>query len=79
VTDDGVPIPRQIPENDWAWYNLKGDAVIMVGHFCIGLILLWLIEMEVWKLFFWCPGISCRSCNSRQRQGPILVKDDDVI
>ena len=79
TTEDGIPIPRKLPEDLWAWYNLKGDAVIMVAHFVFGMLVLWLIEMEVDQLFFWCPKVSCRSCNSRQRQGPVLVKDDDVI
>ena len=47
TTEDGIPIPRQLPEPLWAWYNLKGDAIILVAHFVLGIIALWLIEMEV--------------------------------
>ena len=79
VSADDVPIPSQLPEDLWAWYNLKGDAVMLVAHFIVGIIVLWLIEIEVYALFKWIPRISCRSRNSRQRQGPVLVKDDDVI
>lgn len=77
--DDPIPIPRKIPEDLWAWYNLKGDAAILIGHFFIGLLLLTMIEMEVDQLFFWGPSISIRSCRSRSHRGPDLVKDDDVI
>lgn len=35
--------------------------------------------MEVWKYFSWRAKFSCRSCNQKDRRGPILIKDDDVI
>ena len=79
TTSDGIPIPRQLPEPLWAWYNLKGDAMVLVAHFVLGIIALWLIEMEVDQLFYWIPRISIRNCKSRPRTGPVLVKDDDVI
>ena len=78
-TKDHVPIPRKIPDDIWAWYNLKGDAVILVAHFFIALFVLFLIEVEVQKLFSWMPKIRCRSRTTRERLGPVLVKDDDVI
>jgi len=53
--------------------------MILVIHFFFGLIVLFLIEVEVDKLFWWCPKIGCLSCTHRQRMGPMLVKDDDVI
>jgi len=78
--DDPIPIPRKLPEPLWAWYNLKGDAVILVFHCVFWLFILALIEMEVWTtLFDWCPVICFRSCTSKQRKGPTLIKDDDVI
>jgi len=46
-SSDTVVIPRQIPEEIWAWYNLKGDAAILVLHFVFGLVVLALIELEV--------------------------------
>ena len=45
--DDPIPIPRTIPSQLWSWYNLKGDAMALVVHFGLNLILLALIEMEV--------------------------------
>ena len=77
--DNPIPIPRKLPEPLWAWYNLKGDAAILIAHFFFGLFVLALIECEVDLLFSWCPSISFRSCRSRQSKGPVLIKDDDVI
>ena len=53
--------------------------MLLIVHFVIGLIILALIELEVDKHFWWCPRISCRNCKSRDRRGPVLIKDDDVI
>lgn len=78
VTDDGTIIPRKIPPEIWAWYNLKGDCMILLLHFVFGLAMLTLIELEVYSLFDWCPLIGCRSVGS-DRRGPRLIKDDDVI
>ena len=79
ITDEGVVIPRKIPPEIWSWYNLKGDCVILVCHFFAGIILLTLIELEVDKYFTWCPKIGCKSSSSANRQGPQMIKDDDVI
>lgn len=79
VTDDGTIIPRKIPPEIWAWYNLKGDAAILVAHFVLGIIMLTLIELEVYNYFDWCPMIGCRFSNESNRRGPKLIKDDDVI
>ena len=57
---DPYPIPRKLPAELWAWYNLKGDAVILCGHFIFWTFILFLIEMEVNLLFVWCPGLSYR-------------------
>jgi len=59
-TDDGTIIPRKIPADVWDWYNLKGDAVILIIHFFVGIIILALIELEVANLFDWCPKFGCR-------------------
>ena len=79
-TNDDPPIiiPRKIPSEVWAWYNLKGDACILVAHCVFALILLTLIELEVYAYFDWLPKIGGRSGSSRRR-GPVLPKDDDVI
>ena len=78
ITDDGTIIPRKIPPEIWAWYNLKGDCVILLMHFVFNLIVLVLIELEVYTLFDWCPCLRFRS-EGAFRQGPRLIKDDDVI
>lgn len=77
TTDTGVIIPMRIPPEIWAWYNLKGDAAILLLHFVVGIILLALIEMEVQNLFDWCPSFGCRS--KKLVKGEDLIKDDDVF
>ena len=37
MDDDGHVIPLKIPANIWAWYNLKGDCMILFLHFIFGL------------------------------------------
>ena len=75
--DDAPIIPRQIPADIWSWYNLKGDAAILLAHFFIGILILALIELEVYSLFDWCPRCGCAS---KKSQGEIeYVKDDDVF
>ena len=78
-TDDGVIIPRKIPGYVWDWYNLKGDCVCLLLHFAFGIIILSLIELEVVNLLEWCPSFGMRSCRNKDRRGPELIKDDDVI
>ena len=77
TTDTGIIIPRRIPAEIWDWYNLKGDAAILLLHFFVGIILLALIEMEVQNLFDWCPSFGCRSKNLVDEDE--LIKDDDVF
>ncbi len=77
-TDDGVIIPRKIPGNTWAWYNLKADAAFLVAHCLLGIFILTLIELEVCSYCWWCPQLGCRS-NKKKGLGPQLIKDDDVI
>ena len=79
TTEDGVVIKHKIPEEIWAWYNLKGDAVILVVHFIVGVLILSLIELEVDLLFDWMPRCGLRFAKKRDRRGPPMVKDDDVI
>ena len=52
--------------------------MILLMHFVFNLIVLVLIELEVYTLFDWCPCIRFRSAGAF-RQGPKLIKDDDVI
>lgn len=59
-TDDGVIIPRKIPGNVWAWYNLKADAVFLIAHCILGIFILTLIELEVYQYCSWCPKVGCR-------------------
>jgi len=73
-----IVIPRKIPPGIWEWYNLKGDAMILVLHFVFTMILLTLIELEVYSLFDWCPKLGWRSSGD-VRGGPKLIKDDDVL
>ena len=51
--------------------------MMLLMHFVFGLIVLALIELEVYTLFDWCPRLRLRS-ESRIIQSPKLVKDDDV-
>ena len=64
ITSDGVIIPRKIPPEIWAWYNLGGDCMILLMHFVFNLIVLVLIELEVYTLFDWCPCIRFRSAGA---------------
>jgi len=45
----------------------------------MGIILLTLIELEVYSYFYWCPKFGCRSWGSSERRGPVLMMDDDVL
>jgi len=78
TTDEGVIIPRKIPPEIWAWYNLKGDAVILVCHFFFWIFILTLIELEVHQNFSWCCKFGF-DFSSKRELGPELIKDDDVI
>ena len=64
-TDDNVPIPFPWPSKIWDWYNLKADAVCLIAHFVFGLIVLFLIEIEIDQLFRWIPRVGLVSCNRR--------------
>ena len=80
-TDDDPPIiiPRKIPSEIWALYNLKGDAYILLLHFFLGMFLLILIELEVYSLFDWMPFCGFRNDSGRRGRQPHLEKDEDVI
>lgn len=78
TTDEGVIIPRKIPPEIWAFYNLKGDAFFLLCHFVVGILLLCLIELDLCQYFYWCAKPGCTT-NSKKGMGPVLIKDDDVI
>ena len=80
-TDDDPPIiiPRKIPVDIWALYNLKGDAYILLLHFFLGMFLLMLIELEVYSYFDWMPFCGFRHDSGQRRRQPHLAKDEDVI
>ena len=69
---DGTGRP-EIPENIWAWFNLKGDAAALVGHFVVGLLIIFLIECDI---FACCSKITCRSVPAENQD---LELDDDVV
>ena len=77
-SESGVVIKSKWPEEIWSWYNLKGDAVMLIVHFFICSTILILIELDVGQLLLWMPrpNIECRC--KKQRKGPGMVKDDDV-
>ena len=77
-TDEGVIIPRKIPSDIWAFYNLQGDAFFLICHFFLGIFLLILIESEIIQWLFWCPKVGCKS-GGNKGLGPVLIIDDDVI
>ena len=69
-TDDDPPIiiPRKIPVDIWALYNLKGDAYILLLHFFLGMFLLMLIELEVYSYFDWMPFCGFRHDIGQRRR-----------
>ena len=79
-TDDDPPIiiPRSIPPEVWNWYNLRGDATFLIIHFFVGVILLAMIELDMFRtMASVCPRYGCRApTNRREFQ---LIKDDDVL
>ena len=74
---DGQPdyrIPRTIPSELWAWWNLKGDAVILLAHCVVGVVLIALIELD----FFTCFGL-CRCKRKGRAPDDNVPKDEDVL
>ena len=81
ITDAGVVIPRKIPSEIWAYYNLTGDCIALVLHFIVGIFVLAVIELEIVSKVFgsWCPVLGMRSSSYVDDRNFALVKDDDVI
>jgi ABC-type multidrug transport system ATPase subunit len=63
----------EIPEDVWAWFNLKGDAAALVAHFVVGLVVIFLIECD---LFSCCAKLTCRAVPPENED---LELDDDVV
>jgi ABC-type multidrug transport system fused ATPase/permease subunit len=68
---DGTGRP-EIPSDIWAWFNLKGDAVALVGHFVIGMLIIFLIECDV---FACCSKLTCRAVPPENED---MELDEDV-
>ena len=77
-TEAGVVIKHKWPEEIWNWYNLKGDAVMLIMHFIVFSIILILIELDVGQLLLWMPRLNIECRCKKQKKGPGMVKDDDV-
>lgn len=63
----------EIPEDIWAWFNLKGDVVALCCHFVFGLVVIFLIECG---LFNWLSKLTCRTLPEENED---LELDDDVV
>ena len=59
--------------NNWAFENLLGDALALVAHFVIGLIILVVIESEI---FTFLRKLTFRPIPGRRSD---LILDEDVI
>ena len=69
---DGTGRPT-IPEDIWAWFNLKGDAAALIAHFVIGLLIIFLIECDIFSCL---SKITCRSVPAENED---LELDEDVV
>ena len=63
----------EIPDDPMAWFNLKGDVAALVAHFVLGIIIIFLVECD---LFSCCAKMTCRSVPPENED---LELDDDVI
>lgn len=74
-------VPRPLPEEPWAFYNLKGDAVALLAHFLIGLLLLVLFESQGFKLC--CEKLSnvccCKGREKHADEEDMILLDEDVL
>ena len=62
-----------LPPELWAWYNMKGDAAALVAHFVVGVLIIVLIEADV---FACCSSLTCRSVPEEEED---LELDEDVV
>ena len=63
----------EIPSDLWAWFNMKGDAAALIAHFVLGIIIIILIECD---LFACCAKVTCRSVPPENED---IELDDDVV
>lgn len=68
----GTGMP-EIPSDIWAWFNLKGDAAALIAHFFFGLVVIFLIECD---LFACCGRLTCRALPPENED---MELDDDVV
>ena len=69
---DGTGRPI-IPEDVWAWFNLKGDAAALIAHFVVGLLIIFLIECDIFSCF------SKMTCRAMPEEAADIELDDDVV
>ena len=62
-----------LPSDLWAWFNLKGDAAALIAHFVLGVLIIIIIEADV---FTCCSRITCRVSLKEDKD---LKLDDDVL
>ena len=63
----------ELPADLWDWYNLKGDSAALIAHFVVGIIIIFLIECDL----FACLGkITFREIPPENED---LELDDDVV
>ena len=63
----------ELPADLWDWYNLKGDSAALIAHFVVGIIIIFLIECDL----FACLGkITFREIPAENED---LELDDDVV
>ena len=63
----------ELPAELWAWFNLKGDVAALIAHFVVGIIIIFLIECD---LFACLAKITCRELPPENEN---LELDDDVV
>ena len=68
---DGTGGP--IPSGNWAWFNMKGDAVALGAHFFVGILIIMLIECDV---FHCLSKVTCRTVPTYNED---IELDEDVI
>jgi hypothetical protein len=68
--------PRKLPEEPGALYNLKGDAICLLAHFLIGILLLMILEQAAFSKC--CENCSCCSTIVYKEDEDIIF-DEDVL
>jgi len=68
-----IPEAKPIPSDNWAFENLGGDAVALIIHFFVGVIVLAVIETDIFACL---RKLSFRTIPARNQN---LELDDDVL